>query len=131
MRVELSNTLLTVFFKGVLFLFLGIIVFLVIRGNTDYFLIGLFSFVAIGWIIRGKLFQLVKVEFDKDFIYINDNPNSYDNIQDINYSLIFKCYIKLEGRKYFFMSDPSEILIKTKRKHLNDFWHTNKEKNEN
>lgn len=86
---------------------------------------------AIGWIIIGKLFQLVKVEFDKDFIYINDIPNSYDTIQDINYSLIFKCYKQLDGRKYFFMSDPSEILIKSKRKQLNDFWQTIKEKNGN
>lgn len=127
MRIELSNSLLSVFFKGLLFLLLGVIVFLVIRDNSDYFLIGLFSFVAIGWIIKGKILRLVKIEFDKDFIYINDNPKNCGNCKGISYSLFSSCYIKLNGQNYFFMSDPSEILIKSKRTQFNAFWHVNKD----
>ena len=116
---KLSNDLMVLIFRGVYVILL--IVFLVLIYFQRYFIVFIFLFPIVGWPISGKLFSLKSISFDDKFIYIDKEKFPLEKISKTRFSPISNTYIKIDDKKYYFMSIEEDFGLSSKKKLLEKF----------
>jgi len=110
------------FLKVLSFVLLLIILFIVFFTNPiDYFIIFIITFVLIGWIFIGKIFQLKEISFNEKYININRKEYKLDRIQKLKTGFFGKEYILIDNEKYYFLRELNELFSDKKTKLLKEY----------
>ncbi len=117
--IKLSNDMFTALLKTVwLFLVILMVYFLY---NKDYFLVIIFSFPVIGWALASNLFKTKSVLFNREEILIGSKKFDLTQIEEIESHILSNSFLKINGRKFFFVAPFSDHGLDNKIKKLKEF----------
>ena len=117
--IQISNELYVLIFRTVSIIF--IIGSMISLYYKEYELVFSFLFVSLFWIFRGNLFKLKSVSFDKTNIYIDDKVFGLEEIDEIKFNVLSNTYVKINNKKYYFLSVEEEFGFTNKRKILEKY----------
>lgn len=115
----MSNDLFAMTLKTLWFILVALVVFFIYTG--EYFLVLIFSFPILGWSLNSKLFRVQSVSFNEKDIFIGSNKFDLVQIEEIESRVLRNSFVKIRGRKYYFIAPLNDHGLENKLEKLKMF----------
>ena len=117
--IKLSNDVFAVLLKTVWFILVTLIVYFLFK--EDYFIVLILSFPVFGWTINSNLFRAKSISFNSKELFVGSKKFDLTQIEKIESHVLKNSYVKICGKKYFFIAPLNDHGLENKLEKLKEF----------
>lgn len=81
----------------------------------------IFSFPVLGWTLNSKLFRAKSISFNSKEIHVGSKIFDLTQIEKIESHILRNSYVKIKGKKYFFIAPLNDLDLENKIERLKKF----------